>query len=119
MILFCVLIPYAFVNVLAVNIDEYTTMVDITSGHIEAAINKKIENETLNGFECTLRSIVRGKKYSFEKVLLLAEPGYMSFYKKLQDEISSVTGLAKPSPTEGLTLEDLGDKIRKNTRQAL
>ncbi|XP_050424289.1 uncharacterized protein LOC126835625 [Adelges cooleyi] len=76
--LFCVLLPFFFLNVLAESSDSsYTSTVSITNKHIHIASNYK-DALGKNGLECVIEQIVKDNMFSVNNdlIILIAVPEY-------------------------------------------
>ncbi|XP_050424174.1 uncharacterized protein LOC126835551 [Adelges cooleyi] len=122
-------ILFAYVNVLADDENDYIQEVDITNQYIMGAVKDFVIHERMNGLEFTVKRIVRGNKYSFEKMnFMLAVPDQLLFQtldkcisseKSLQKEIITALRHDRPSATGVDDIFVLGDERRKLVRRAI
>ncbi|XP_050424574.1 uncharacterized protein LOC126835796 [Adelges cooleyi] len=124
MIFYSVLLSYAFVNILADNINDYIEEVNITNQLIETACQVYVPNAGLYGLEYTIKRILREDKYPMEQLnFMMAIPDYTNrsfsrytrYQEKMQREIITAIGIDIPKAKQGDSLESLGDKRRKIT----
>ncbi|XP_050424426.1 uncharacterized protein LOC126835708 isoform X2 [Adelges cooleyi] len=132
MMYYCILIPFTFVHILAVDPSDYLKEVDVTNRIIEAARHVYVANAGQNGFEYTIKRLVVlfHKDYKLDQLnYMLAIPDhvhryferYIKFQDKMQYEIMSAIVIDRPTARENPveSLQSLGDKRRRMTRQAI